>query len=191
MQLERMAVVVAILSTLALAGCAADRSRDARSADMVQAERGVSTEADEALTQKEAVPIAEQRNERAANQAEAAVGTREGNAKEVGEADKEAAKVRAAMQSERTLTEADARARFQKAEARAAEAKNKSAKIPDGRRAKFNTLYTSFATKKQEVQTSVANLPRSSNEEWNAMRNRVEKSLEDLANLADRLHEDM
>jgi hypothetical protein len=207
MKLERLAFLTRGTLLMALAGalaaCAADRSKDVRSAeanltseqqqaryeesklDQKQAQQQAQAQQDPSMTPNDRAELQQKQVEERADQ-------KEDNAKNISEAEKDVTKANAEMQNDRAKTDAEIKSKIQKAEARFWEAKNKSAKIAgDGKaRTRFNDKVNLYKSKKADVDGKVANMMRASVKEWNDAKNQAYKATEELENLADRLHDD-
>lgn len=99
----------------------------------------------------------------------------------------EAYNATAALPKERTAIAVDARARLAKADAHVTEARNRSARLPDDRRAKFTASYNLFTAKKSEVQSHISSLAYGTGSAHNDAKARLERSLNDLEALAGRV----
>jgi len=183
-----------IAVALALVACAADRNKDIQSAQAnLTSERAEARYEQERLDRKEAAeraaagPDPELDRAHAEERADARAEANE----DIAAAQEDVAKADAAMRAERVKVEGEARSRLAKADARAWEAKNKSAKIRPEKRAKFDTTFVSYERQKLDVQLAITNLPRATNAEWQDVKGRLDKQLDALEAAANRLHDDL
>lgn len=188
---------IALVGLLALAACAADPSREVKSAEATLTSERQQARTEEAKLRDKHVqqqidaqqtPLTtSQRTELVAKQIEERAETKAEGQKNVAEAEKDVIAARAEMQNERAATESDARARLTKAEAKAWEARNKTGRVPENKRSKFNSDVNAFSDKKTEVNQRLVDLGRASNEEWRAAKGNLMKALEELEAYARRL----
>ena len=116
--------------------------------------------------------------------------TRAEGQEDVAGAKEDLQKAMAGLASERTKLEADAKERLVKADAKVIEAKNKSAKVPANKRAKFNAALTTFNTKKADVVTSLSKLGQASDADWDPAKTKLNKNLDALEKAAERLDDE-
>jgi membrane protein involved in colicin uptake len=203
MKIDRLALGLVITFALSAAACASDPNRNVKSAEANLTSEQQKANAEEArlnerqaqeqvaAQQQQQQQSADKRVELQSKQLEERAEATADTTKNLADADKDLATAHAEMQKERTATEADARARVTKADAKAWEARNKSAKVPANKRAKFNVNVNAYNTKKAEVQTLLSTMTRASDNEWNNAKVLLEKNLDELDGFARRLDEDM
>jgi hypothetical protein len=202
MNAHRLALVPALaVFLLAASGCASDKNREVKHAEANLKSEEQEASTDQArLDQKHAQEVAEaqlkpttadDRAELQGKQQEERAEVKAEGQREIADADKDVADARTAMQNEKTTTLADAKERFNKADAKAWQAKNKSARLAMNRRAKFNADWNAVASKKSEVQNRLGALSTVSKDEWKDAKAKLEKSLDELEWMVRRLDEDL
>ncbi len=199
--MKRLGYAAAAVLTLTTVACASDRNRDVKSAEAnLAAEQQEARDEEARLQEKQAREQAEaqqkpmsteDRLELQTKQQEEKAETTADGAKEIAGADKNVTAAYANMQNERATFEADARARLTKAEARANELKNQSAKVPAVKKAKWTAEWNTFTSKKTEVQNRLTSLSKTTNDEWKDARDKLAKSLDDLDAVVGRLEGQM
>ena len=195
MKLERLTVVPALALALTAAACGADRSKEVRSAATELTSERHEARADQtrlaeehareqalqrAITAKE---DAELRTKQLEEQAE----VRAEGTKEIAEARKDLVAAQAALEAERVKVEADAKERLNKANAKAMEARSLTGHVPADERAQFDAEMNTFEAKKAEVQSRLSNLSRAGVTEWNEAKQKLDKSLDHLEQIAERI----
>jgi hypothetical protein len=203
MTFDRFALVSALTLALAAsqAACASDRSKEVKSAEAnLTSEQQQAREDQAALDYRQAQEQAaaqqkpmttEQRAELRSDQLQDRSELNAENKNDVAEADKDVTNAHAAMQKERTTVETDAKARFNKADAKAWEAKTKSGKLPAAKKPRWSADWTTYTAKKSEVQNRLGALSSASNEQWKESKAKLEKSLDDLEAAVQRLNDDL
>jgi len=93
--------------------------------------------------------------------------------------------------AERNMLQTMARERISRAEARAWEARNKLARVAGDRRYRFNRNVNTYHAKKSEVEGRIAGLLGAANTDWRGATERLERSLQELELSAERLNWDM
>jgi hypothetical protein len=203
MTFDRFALVSALTLALAAstAACASDRNKEVRSAEAnLTSEQQKAREDQAALDRKQTHEQAvaqqkpmtsEERVELRSDQLQDRAELNAENKKDIAEADKDVTNAHADMQKERTTVETDAKARFNKADAKAWEAKTKSGKVPAAKKPRWSADWTTYSAKKSEVQNRLGALSNASNEQWKDSKAKLEKSLDDLEASVQRLNDDL
>jgi hypothetical protein len=164
-----MAARIVLVSILALvASCAADRSRETKSAtlsltDELHGQSPVAdrdADTDDTANLRIAVAVA---------------------------IDDNAENARAVMLAERAAVGIEARARLLQAEAKVNELMNQSARVPTNRRARWTADLTAFARARRDVQRQLDDLTYATVTDWRETRERLEQGLDDLEGVVWRL----
>jgi hypothetical protein len=206
MKLERPALATTRLAVLSIAtlvlgaaGCAADRNKEVKSAETELTSAQIEAQNEQArLRAKQAREQSQARNmsddARAALEAkqieERAEATEEGT-KKIAEAEKDVTTAHAGMREERISTEAEAKARMQKADAKFLEAHDKSANLSGKRRARYDDNVHLYAQKRAEAESKISQLLKSSDDAWKTAKEEVDKTLDALERFADRIVNDI
>jgi DNA repair exonuclease SbcCD ATPase subunit len=190
MKLERLALVTTL--ALSAAACAADRSKEVKSAETNLTSAQMKAKEDEArLKQKQAQEQAKEQAELQAKQLSERAETREEGEKRIAEAKQDVATAHAGMQSDRESTEANARSRLEKADARFTAAKKQIANEPAKKRGKLDSDMNIYNSKKAEVDKQLKDLSRVPDDKWQDAKAKLDKSLDELERFADRIHSDL
>lgn len=195
MKLDRLALVTVF--ALGAAACGHDRSQEVKSAqtDLSSAQQEALNEQSR-LHQQQAhaqhQPMsAEQRAELERHQAEERAETIAEGRRNVAEAHEDLSKAQASLEAERAKTEADAKERLRKAEAKVMEAQNKSGRLSTAKRTKLASDLSAFNGKKAEVESRLSSLSQSTEHDFKDAKAKLDKSLDDLESVADRVEGDL
>jgi hypothetical protein len=187
-----------VVALLVLAACAADRNKDIKRAETERTnERAEARYEEERLAREQAAeraavpPASDERMQLEREHADERAKTTSESNEEIAKADQDVAKAHGDMHADRTNVESDAKARVAKADAKASDAKQKIAKAGRDKRVLLKANANLYDKQKKDVETSIANLSRATNEEWQDAKARLEKQLDALEASADKLHDDL
>jgi DNA repair exonuclease SbcCD ATPase subunit len=181
---------------LVLVACGSSQKSDVRSAeaeltaarqeaqqDMAELERRQAREQAEAQRDKSAAERSELRSEHEAERLEQYRESQE----DITEATRDLEGERASLQNERNEFRAESRERLTKLDAKASEARRKSTRLAATRRGDFDARWQAYTVKRNQVDQSLAALPRASDADWTTNRDRVQEQLDALEEAVDDL----
>ncbi len=185
------------IATLVLgaAGCAADRHKEVKSAEAGLTSAQIEAENEQArLKEKQAREQTEARSSTdearaalAAKQIEERAETTAEGTKNIAEAEKDLTSAHAEMREERVSTEADVKARLQKADAKFLEAHDKSADLTGKQRVRYDDNVHLYALKRAEAASKISQLLKAPDDGWKAAKEEADKTLDALERFADRI----
>lgn len=198
--IKRRACLLTV-ATLALgvSGCAADRHKEVKRAETTLTSARQEAQQDAVrLRDKQIREQAEaqkmttaERAELTAKQIEERADTTAESTKKIAEAEKDVVAARAAMREERIATEADAKARLRKADARFLEAHGKSAALSGKERTRYDDNVHLYAVKRAEAEQKISELTRAPDEGFARAKDEVDDTLDELERFADRINDDL
>lgn len=187
------------LLALAAVACAHDRAQDAKAAEAHLTSEQAQQQSDQnrlnaSLSNEHnaAAANADQMNAGAQSELQArqdakAADIQNKDQQNITSAQQDAIEANAALTKERQDTVTDSKARFAKADAKAASAKNNTAKLPADKRSIFTNDWQVYTQKKADAKAQIDALPKTTNDNWKSAKTKLDKSLDDMEDSASNL----
>lgn len=187
------------LLAMAAVACAHDRAQDAKAAEAHLTSEQAQQQSDQnrlnatqandnsAVAANGGQMNAGAQSEYQARQDAKAAEVKDKDQKNITSAQQDSVEANAALTKERSDTLTDAKARFAKADAKAASAKNNTAKVPADKRGVFTDDWQVYTQKKTAAKTQIDALPKTANDDWKLTKSKLEKTLDDLEDSASTL----
>jgi hypothetical protein len=182
--MNRSRYLVTIFPSFALlAACAGDPAEPIRSANEEVARARVERPEGKSDAQQEREVIAERKSDHRIGAVDA---TKETNL-DVVDAKANLGDAKVKMQREREAFDVDSRARFERAEARAGEARTKGMNLTGSRRREFQSALAGYNGARAGAQNQISAVRTASDDRWYAAKKQTEKSLDELERAIDKL----